>query len=204
MEKIIPRYEFRVFGSDLKEIGRRMKALSSSERVRESSEIYIVSAGNDVNNCKIRDEKMDIKRFVQEKEGLEQWNPLMKGEFPMAAALIRDEVFPAFGVSLPPLQRQAYTLEQFLDELIGPHPDLVAVPVSKHRFGYLINGVIAEFADLRINYQPIQTAAVESEEVTAVLQTKARLGLEGYENVNYLRAIKRVIGMEGGEDDEGN
>ncbi len=57
-------------------------------------------------------------------------------------------------------------------------------------------GVIAEIADLLINGAAIKTIAVESVDVEAVLKVKATLGLEEYENVNYILAIKRIIGME--------
>ena len=45
---------------------------------------------------------------MQEKEGLEQWNPRMKGEFPMRASMLNDEVFPAFGVEIPELIEGEY------------------------------------------------------------------------------------------------
>jgi hypothetical protein len=60
-----PRFEFRSFGQNFDEAARRMARLSVPvpEKVWErcSSEIYIVSRTNDINNTKIRDGKMDIK-----------------------------------------------------------------------------------------------------------------------------------------------
>ena len=97
-----PRFEFRSFGRCFCEAAKRMARLSTPvpEKVweRHSSETYIVSRTNDVNNTKIRNGKMDIKTYVQTVDGLEQWNPLMKGEFPISAQVLRDEVFPAFKV----------------------------------------------------------------------------------------------------------
>jgi hypothetical protein len=40
------------------------------------------------------------------------------------------------------------------------------------------------------------TANLESVDVNAILEAKKMTGLADYENVNYLLAIKRVIGME--------
>jgi len=91
-----PRFEFRTFGREFDEASMRMARLSNPvpEKVweRRSKEIYIVSATNDKNNTKIRDGKMDIKTFVTEKDGLEQWNPLMKGEFPISKDVLEKEV----------------------------------------------------------------------------------------------------------------
>lgn len=196
MSKIIPRYEFRTFAQNFGLVETKMRKLSPCSMIRESQEVYIVSAANNQNNTKIRDIKMDIKELVEKKQGLERWNPRMKGEFPMPAEMIRSEVFPAFAVKEPRFKRDEYTLEQYLEELIIPHPELSAVNVFKRRFAFTINGCIAEIAQLLINGAGIQTVAVELEDIDAILAAKEMLGLNEYENVNYLLAIKRIISME--------
>ncbi len=195
MSKIIPRYEFRTFAQNFGMVETRMRQLSNCEMIRESAEIYIVSATNDENNTKIRDDKMDIKELVEKKQGLERWNPRMKGEFPMSAEIIQTDVFPAFGVDRPEFNRDTYTLAQYLDEIIKPHPQLAAVDVFKRRFAFTVNGCIAEIAHLLVNGAAIQTVAVELADVDAVLAATKMLGLAAYENVNYLLAIKRIISL---------
>ena len=196
MNEIKPRFEFRTWARNFGSVEEKMRRLSACQGIRESEEIYIVSAGNNENNTKIRDKLMDIKVFITEPEGLEQWNPRMKGAFPMQASTLKADVFPAFGVEMPALQRDEYTLEQYLDEVIGPNPQLSAVKVFKRRFAFTINDCITEHAEIEINGAGLQTVAVESVDVPAILKAKEMLGLNEYENVNYLRAIKRVIGME--------
>jgi hypothetical protein len=192
-----PRFEFRTFGQDFSAQAHRMARLSVPvpEKVwdRTSDEIYIVSRANDVNNTKIRDGKMDIKTFVTEKQGLEQWNPLMKGEFPITAAVLTSEVFPAFQVTVPEFTQDTYTLEQFLG-MISAHPDLQAVKVHKHRFGYMVNDTICEVGEVLINGARVVTINSESTEIDDILKTLEMVGLTGVENINYLQAIKRVIG----------
>jgi hypothetical protein len=196
MNTVIPRYEFRAFAQNFGLVEDRIRSVSRCEKYRESREIYVLSTGNNENNTKIRDDKMDIKVIVKEEQGLEQWAPRMKGEFPMAVEMIRDEVFPVFGVPVPRFERSCYTLDQFQHELIWSHNDLSAARVFKRRFGFTVNGCITEIADLLVNGAAIRTVAVESEDSEAVLQVKEMLGLGEYENVNYLLAIKRIIGME--------
>ena len=196
MVEIKPRFEFRAWARNFGLVETRMRAIARCEQIRESTEVYVVSAANAHNNTKIRDRLMDIKVLVQEKDGLEQWNPRMKGEFPMAADTLKDEVFPAFGVEMPPRKRESYTLEQFLGELVRPHPQLVPVRVFKRRFAFTVNDCITEIAEIEINGAGLQTVAVESVDAPAIRKAMEMLGLEAYENVNYLRAIKRVIGME--------
>jgi hypothetical protein len=194
-----PRFEFRSFGRCFCKQAERMARLSVPvpEKVweRRSTETYIVSRTNDVNNTKIRDGKMDIKTFVQNMDGFEQWNPLMKGEFPIAAEVLRKEVFPAFKVDgLPELKKDTYTLEEFL-AMIDAHADLQAVKVEKIRFGYMVNGTICETGEVFINGAKVVTINSESTEVEDLKKTVQDVGLEGVENINYLQAIKRVIGM---------
>jgi len=193
-----PRFEFRSFGQDFEKAAGRMARFSVPvpEKVweRYSDEIYILSRTNDINNTKIRDGKMDIKTFVQTVDGLEQWNPLMKGEFPIRASVLKKEVFPAFQVKMPDLKKDVYTFEEFM-EMVYNHPDLAAVKVHKQRFGYMVNNTICEYGAVLINGAKVNTINSESTEVEDIKKTIKDIGLESVENINYLQAIKRVIGM---------
>lgn len=193
-----PRFEFRSFGQNFTEAAKRMARLSVPvpEKVweRTSEEIYILSRTNDINNTKIRDGKMDIKTYVQTVDGLEQWNPLMKGEFPISVEVLKKEVFPAFQVEMPTFTKEVYTYEEFM-EIIKNHPDLQAIRVYKQRFGFMVNNTICETGNVLINGAKIETINSESTEVEDILKTMKDVGLENVENINYLQAIKRVIGM---------
>jgi len=193
-----PRFEFRSFGQNFDTAAKRMARLSVPipEKVweRYSDEIYILSRTNDINNTKVRDGKMDIKTYIQTVDGLEQWNPLMKGEFPIQASVLKNEVFPAFQVAMPQLTKEIYTFDEFM-EIIHSHPDLAAVKVHKQRFGYMVNNTICEYGEVLINGARVMTINSESTEVEDIKKTVKDIGLEGVENINYLQAIKRIIGM---------
>lgn len=193
-----PRFEFRSFGQNFDAATKRMARLSMPvpEKVweRYSDEIYILSRTNDINNTKVRDGKMDIKTYVQTVDGLEQWNPLMKGEFPIQASVLKNEVFPAFQVKMPELTKDVYTFDEFMD-IISSHPDLAAVKVHKQRFGYMVNNTICEYGEVLINGARVMTINSESTEVEDIKKTVKDIGMEGVENINYLQAIKRIIGM---------
>ncbi len=192
-----PRFEFRTFGQNFDESAKLMARLSGSvpQKVweRESDEIYILSKTNDINNTKIRDGKMDIKTYVQTVDGLEQWNPLMKGEFPIAKEVLVNDVFPAFQVDMPTLTQDTYTLEEFL-EMIDAHQDLQGVKVHKQRFGYMVNNTICEVGNVLINGAKVVTINSESTELDDIKKTIVDCKLEGNENLNYLQVIKRIIG----------
>ena len=192
-----PRFEFRSFGQDFEIAAYLMSRYSVPvpEKVweRESEEVYILSKTNDVNNTKIRDGKMDIKTFVTAVDGLEQWNPLMKGEFPISAEVLKNEVYPAFMVEIPTFDKDEYTLEEFF-AMIESNPDLQAVRVRKERYGYMVNDTICEFADVLINGAHVVSINSESTELEDIKKTMKDLKVEDVENINYLQAIKRIIG----------
>lgn len=193
-----PRFEFRSFGQDFSRAHYRMGRLSAPvpEDVweRRSDEIYIVSRADDAHNAKIRNATIEIKTLVQCVEGLEQWKPSMKGTFPMTTERLATEVFPAFQVTTPTPPDEEWTRDAFL-EMACAHPDLQMVRVHKQRFGYLVHGAICEYAVVLVNGARVVTVGVESTEIPDIERAVADIGLGGVENINYLQAIKRVIGM---------
>ena len=78
MDETVARYEFRAFANDFGIVEEAIHRCAQVAHYRESLEVYIVSAGNDENNTKVRGGLMDIKVLVNRYQGLEQWNPRMK------------------------------------------------------------------------------------------------------------------------------
>ena len=191
------RFEFRSFGQDFNKQAERMARLSvpipEKLRVRHSQESYIMSRTNDINNTKIRDGKMDIKTYVQTVDGLEQWNPLMKIEFPISVNFLKSDIFPAFQAERPDFEKTEYTMDEFL-AMVKKHLDLQAVSVVKERFGYMVNDTICEVGNILINGAKVITINSESTELDDIKKTVIDVGLDDVENINYLQAIKRVIG----------
>ena len=192
-----PRFEFRSFGKDFSLQANKMKRLSEpitkNMRIRRSKEVYIISITNDINNTKIRDNKIDVKRLVQIKEGLEQWNPVTKTGFPVLKEYLLDQFFPSLYTISPPLYNNIYSVSDFI-KIIDDHEDLCAIRVSKERFGYLVNQTICEVANVTINNTKAVTISSESIDSAAVKKTIIDIGLVSVENINFLQAIKRVTG----------
>lgn len=191
------RFEYRAFARDLGGIETAFRALSPVTRARESHEVYVVSARASDDNVKVRGGLLDIKALVARARGLEQWRPHLKAAFPLERKILADDVLPALGVAASGLARDVYSCEQFLDEIVAPHADLAAVEVVKNRTGFEIASCAAEVADVTIAGTALQTACLESPDPGQVLAACARTGLDAFDNVNYVLAVKRVIGMAG-------
>jgi hypothetical protein len=193
-----PRFEFRTFGQDFSESAKLMAELSipvpEKVRHRQSEELYIVSRANNINNIKIRDGRLDIKTYVQNIQELEQWNPIMKVEFPIRKTMINNDIFPAFNVKMKRLIKNEFTLSEF-QKLIEENKYLQGVRVIKERFGYMVNNTICEIANVQINGTKVVSMNSESTEIKDIIKTLDDVKLNNVENINYLEAIKRVIGM---------
>jgi exopolyphosphatase/guanosine-5'-triphosphate,3'-diphosphate pyrophosphatase len=194
MAEIIPRWEWRTFGTTGLAGSERSIRARSQARVRRSGEIYIISSQS-MGNIKVRDTLMDIKTLAATNaDKLELWNPVLKAAFPLGREVL-SEVFAALRVVMPALERDAFTLQQCLDELIRPRPELRVVNVGKERHGFMIDGCIAEIADVTFDGMPFHTVAVEHANPELVVATVHSLKLDKFENINYLRAMKNAVGM---------
>jgi ribosomal protein L30/L7E len=198
MEAIEPRFEFRSFGQDFTNAFKRMARLSAPvpEKLWEvhSDEIYIVSQTTDKINAKIRNGKMDIKVLLQTVDGLEQWNPVMKTDFPIDVSVLKNDVFAVLEVSVPELIKSMYSFDEFI-EMVKLHPQLQAVNIHKQRSAYSVNNTICETGIVLVNGASVCTINSESTVIEDVKKTIKDVGLNAVENINYLQMTKRVIGM---------
>lgn len=196
MAEIIPRWEWRTFGKEFGGGEEKIKELGTDNFVKKSSEKYILSR-NSNENCKIRDDLMDIKSLRQvNSDKLEQWYPTMKLTFPLSKASIEDLFKNYFKVAVPEFKREEYTYEQYLDELVSKCPDLEIVNVEKVRHICKIEGTTVEIAETQFNGVPNRTICVEHIDPELVMKVVRELGVEALPNINYLKAMKMAVGME--------
>jgi hypothetical protein len=195
--KIIPRAEFRVFGQGVIDIVKQKMwdagALLQKAR-RMPPETYFLSTRTSEANVKVRGGLLDIKTKVGETpEGYEIFQPRGKFQFPvkredLAAILAHLRVEMS-------LERETYSIEDFI-AMARKHPDLVPVSVEKMRYGFTVGGVICEFAQVWFNGAMVESACCESENYAGMRQVVETLGIAAMPNTNYLKAAKRVVGME--------
>jgi exopolyphosphatase/guanosine-5'-triphosphate,3'-diphosphate pyrophosphatase len=176
------RWEWRTFGEAFGPAVERLAALEP-ERVQESDELYLLT-GAEIDTVKVRDGLMDVKRLERTSdEGLEQWVPVLKAPFPLAAADAR-VVLDALR-----LTGEAHTLDELVDR------GVVALEVHKRRRRYTVGGCTTELTDVRTEHGSTRTIAVESEDPALVRAAVRELGLESWRNVSYPRALASLAGL---------
>ena len=195
MGTIVPRWEWRTFGSDFGAADAAFAALEP-ELVQESDETYLLSPGADA-AVKIRAALMDVKLLEEVSDaGLEQWRPVMKETFPLPQGEAV-KVCAALGVSAPPAAADAFSLDEFLAVLAAPERGVRAVAVHKHRAHYMVGGCMAEVTDVLADGRPTRTLAIEATDAGLVVATVQDLGFSSHENTSYPRWLKAAVGMEG-------
>jgi exopolyphosphatase / guanosine-5'-triphosphate,3'-diphosphate pyrophosphatase len=193
---IVPRWEWRVFGSIPDAAERRFASLAT-ERVEDTDETYLLSRTSDA-SVKVRGGRMDVKRLERvDRHGLELWMPVMKATFPLSAAAV-GAVLEALGAPAPapPLERPEYTFEQLLAEGVDPSPGLLAIGVHKHREHYTLGGCMAELSELRTPAAgATRTIAIESEDAERVAAAVREIGAAERPVVCVARGLKTLVGF---------
>jgi exopolyphosphatase/guanosine-5'-triphosphate,3'-diphosphate pyrophosphatase len=152
---IIPRWEFRTFGHEFGAAEASFAALTPSEP-HDSDELYLLprDEASAANVVKVRDDLMDVKALREvSKDGLERWEPLFKVGFPIGAADV-GRVLEALHLPPASLTREAYTLDQLLDDLVGPSGTVRTIRVHKRRVRYTVDGCMAELSDVTADGRP--------------------------------------------------
>lgn len=195
--KIVPRAEFRVFEHGVIEhvkerIWNGKTVLFKARRMPE--ETYFLSVHTNEANVKVREGLLDIKTKVGETpEGYEIFQPRGKFQFPVKKEDLA-EILSHLKVEMK-LDKDSYTIDEFIT-MARKHPELTPVTVEKMRYGFTIDGIICEYAQVWFNGALVETACAESEDYAGMKQVVEELGLSDKPNTNYLRAAKKVVGME--------
>ena len=190
MDEIKPRWEWRSFGRSFGEAQKKLSALTP-QGVQESDEVYLLASGG--SNVKVRAALMDIKVLKQvNADGLEQWTPVMKAQFPLAVADAA-RVFESLRLPLPALSRASYSFDEFIEEFARPGSAIRAVRVHKRRVRYTVGGCTSELSEVIANGKPTRTIAIESEDAQAVIRAVRELGLGGYTNTSYPLGLAALI-----------
>jgi hypothetical protein len=160
---------------------------------RMPAETYFISANTNDANVKVRDGLLDIKTKVGETpEGYEIFQPRGKFKFPVSRADLAT-ILSHLKAEMK-LDKDTYTIDAFI-EMARAHPALRVVTVEKMRYGFTVDGIICEYAQVWLNGALVETACAESENYAGMKQVVENLGISQLPNTNYLRAAKRVVGL---------
>jgi exopolyphosphatase / guanosine-5'-triphosphate,3'-diphosphate pyrophosphatase len=193
MNPIVPRWEWRTFCQEFDAAEAKFAALGAL-KVQKSEEIYLLASGSDA-NVKIRDEMMDIKMLERvDSSGLEQWRPMFKEPFPLAASAVA-QVQATLGVTTLALRVDGLSLDQLLTNLAHSDGRVRVVVVRKTRNRYLVQGCVAELTDVVADGKAVRTVAIEDADPAKVIASVSFMGLDRFSNISYPRGLKQLIGM---------
>lgn len=189
------RYEYRAFAPGFGLVESRLRAAGGAPQIRESAETYFVSRFDDTHNVKIREGQLDIKVLVELSHALEQWAPLPRLPFPIAAEALAEIVAPALGPGVRLPAGAGESAERLIRTVAEWVEGVVVVDLFKRRFGFMVAECIAELAEIEVNGALIQTACVESVDVEQARRVITQVGLDAYPNTSYPAALRRITGL---------
>lgn len=185
-----PRYEYRVWAHDLRELRARLERQCEPLSERISEETYIV-LGTGI-NVKIRSEVLDVKEILRTEHGFQLWTPILKEAFPLPAATARD-VLAKLAPNPPTIADEQLEIAPFL--ALAQEAGAVVAVVSKRRTGYLHERCLLEFAEVNVEGSGLHTVAVESEDLEAAIEVAAQMGIKSLPNRSYPVALRQALGM---------
>ena len=187
------RFEFRFFDADLTGYRRKMEEMADPDGTSESEEYYFVPVIPGDVNIKYRDGKLDIKQLIDTHDLLEQWYPVAKIDFPAKGMTLNDEVMVRMGLKGSLDEQAEFDLEGFIRESVNTTPSWQVCKVIKSRRKYCLDECHLEFAMLQAGGTPMQTVAVEHTNPERIRIVLHKLGMDKWPNINYVKALNRII-----------
>lgn len=188
-----PRWEWRAFDASLAALEARIGA-AAHVLPHHSEELYLAN-GRSPHNAKIRDELLDVERIKRTaSSGLELWEALPKHGFPLSAPTVA-AFFSALDLTPPDLRRAAFSMEEFLADVIGRDPSFRIVRVVKSRRVFSFCGGRAELSRLSIGGAKHQSFCIEDESANRVEAVLRELALDPAANTNYPNFFKRLASL---------
>jgi hypothetical protein len=186
------RYEFREFGRDLTAARDAFAALGSGIEQEPSRETYIVTRLNIESNVKIRKKKLEVKGLTGRLLLLEQWQPILNTKLPVSADELENVVAPAIGIDVELDGATEFDKDALL-ALADDQPALAAAVVEKQRTLFDLGDCEAEFCELEIDGDKLQTIAIEAVDAAAANAVLRRTGLIQGRNESYPAFLQRRL-----------
>jgi hypothetical protein len=190
----VSRYEFRVFAPGLGWLGSAIRRRASLASYREGGEVYLLLAGRQEINLKIRGQALELKRLVHREADLQQWQPAFRLDLPAMAAEL-DAVWSDLAVDAAcPRAGGRCTAADLVQRFADRDAAHGIARLFKQRWSFRLAGCAVELVEVTANGARLTGAAIESADPAAVQRLRRELGLSDWENVSYVLALSRLLG----------
>ena len=188
-KSIKARWEWRSFSvSSLNSIVGKLRRLPLGNH-KESCDLYVLSSRSCANVKIRRDGLLDVKVMKERREyGCELWLPDYRCRAPYRPENLA-KLAEYYALPLPALKREAYSMTEFLCDLVPSWGGLRQFSVSKSRDIYAVDDVILEVGDISLSDRRYRTFCVESENIESVLKVVHGFELEREQPLNYLQLL---------------
>ena len=125
-------------------------------------------------------------------QALEEWARPLDAEFPVSVEEIEGIVIPALGLDLE-IGRGGALTDGALLSVIAGQPALATAKVDKQRTLYDLGNCVAEFCELRVGDDKLESIAIETPDAEAAFAVLNKVGLGEAQNESYAEFLQRRL-----------
>lgn len=188
-----PRYEFRVFGGDLRPALDMIEKTAPFGPEEAREDLYLVVHNRPDCGLKLRGpgSRLELKRLIHTERGCELWEPTASEDLPLSGSEITDRFLSPVG--LPSLPRDKILDRSALLNAVDPFDGVRRMTVKKRRRQCTIGSVICEHGRFAFSGGNMEGGlAFESTELEQLCDLICRLDMDARENVSLPRHLLRL------------
>lgn len=183
------RFEFRVWDPDDDVLGA-LEAIGRPTGTDTSVDRYLVGPDREV-NLKVRDDRLELKRLIETRDGLQRWRPSWSADLPIDhgdTARLLDELGLDAGPTGGSDPHGTPLDVEELSALVALQPGGHVGTVRKQRQRFELNGLDAEASEVTVEGVAMSCVVVEGTDPSEVARAARSIGLDGPN-----RAVHEVV-----------
>ena len=190
------RYEFRTFGQNLDKLISPCYELPEASEAKLSKEIYFLTRDNSKYNIKIRNHTLDVKKLLSIQCRYELWTPHCTKELPIDKLWANKHLADFLNFISFNIAKDSLASEKEVVQELSAYKEVFIIYVDKVRKRIVDDEVFIEWSEVFFNGARLESICIESYNLDSLKKIDDKLNLGSFENLNYVRAIKKIIGID--------
>lgn len=175
------RFEYRIWGRGADGVAEQIAERGQPSGEKTGSDTYLLVPGDPSIGIKIRSGRLQVKRRLEIRAGLERWTALLSEAFPVPASVFP----PDFARLLGNGDRAIPSAESLLREMRSRSAGARAVRVLKHRLFYDVEGCRTEFDRIQVSGSTLHSVGLDDADAEKLHDTLRLLGADRFRNLGY-------------------
>lgn len=189
----IPRWQWRIFATDLGWLARRLEpGLRGPGRRLEETHLVCSHSSH---HAWLEGERLEMRwRKEVAPEGFELWDAILRATAPFGRGDVA-RLYAAWGLAEPVLSGDV-DVASFLGQVIAATPAVRAVCVERRCQGIYLHGVAGSLEAIEVSPSVrLESVSLEHEDPSILAQLLREVGCAPHDNQSFLRGLKGALGL---------